>query len=180
MYSHLALVQGETTVTAFAIAPDLFAAVDPGGKQPFRLTMTNGQAVDVATVSHDRRSNLVLLRPVTPFKADPVTLSSAHASRGLAASGYAAQLDGTNVVGAKTSGVLEDDTLGDEGLLIVKTSASVPPGGVGGPLLDAKNQVVGIAIQTATGRRYASASLIQLSVRALAENSAYVASLKLP
>ena len=181
MSPHLALVQGATTVTAFAVAPDLFAAADPGGPQPFRLKMTNGQAVDVAAVSHDGRSSLVLLRPVTPFAADPVALSTdTSVASGVAAYGYAARLDGTDVTGTRSRGVLLDMTIGGDGLVVVKTSAPVPAGGLGGPLMDANGKVVGVAVRVGTERKYISAAHIQRQAAALAQNSAYVASLKLP
>ena len=181
MSPHLAVVQGATTVTAFAVTPDLFAAADPGGQQPFRLTMTDGRSVDVAVASHDRRSQLVLLRPVTPFKADPVTLNAdPSVSTNATAHGYAAQLDGSSVFGTRSIGVVYEVSLGAEGVLVVKTSARVPAGGLGGPLMEANGRVVGIAMQMGAERQYISAAHIQRSVKTLAENAAYVASLNLP
>ena len=102
----------------------------------------------------------MLLRARTPVGATPIDVTP-NVSSGSRVSGYAAAADGSRVSGLRTHGAVQSMTRDSNGVFVVRTDAAVPPGGLGGPLVNGSGEMVAIAAQSGTEQRYVSADHVQ-------------------
>jgi len=165
---HIALLETDPPSTAVAVAADLLAASEPLGRPPLTVRLMHGPAIAVAPVGHLYKSDLVLLRPLQPFKFEPIEFAKPGALQsGTSVTTYFATLRG-DVIDVRKYASLVTSLIQDPASPgTIHTDERREIIAQGGALVDAQGRLLGIG--TAGATVYGAAADVQRLINTVHE-----------
>ncbi|WP_374651398.1 S1C family serine protease [Dongia sp.] len=143
--SVVTVLTGTAQGSGFFVAPDLVLTNHHVARDAARLKLRliNGTEVYATTLRSDAKRDVALLKveggPFSPLplRLDPVSLTEEVYAVG-------SPLD-ESLAGTVTRGIVSQFQRDEYGLALIQADATIQPGNSGGPLLDARGNVIGIS-----------------------------------